>query len=90
MELPHHMAWKSLILLIILDFLLLSFENLGCRTPWSESEKSLVNRLNLVSDWLFSASFYFMAQKHHSTVKMPRRNMLKDGEMAMLFHARRR
>lgn len=73
-------------LLITLGFLLLFLENLDCRRPWSKSEKFLVNSLNPVSDWLFSASFYFMAQKHHSTVKMPRRNMLKDGEIAMLFH----
>lgn len=83
------MARKSSILLDILDFLLSFFENLDCRRPWSASEKSVVNRKNLVSDWLFSASFYWMAQKDHSTTKMPRRNMLKDGKRAMLFHASR-
>lgn len=66
MELPDHMARKSSILLDILDFLLLFFENLDCRRPWSASEKSVVKRQNLVSDWLFSASFYLMAQKDHS------------------------
>ena len=88
MKLPDHMAKKSPILLIILDFLLLFFENLDCRRPWWESEKSLVHRLNPVPDWLFSASLYLMAQKHHSSVKMPRRNMLKDSKIAMLVHAR--
>ena len=65
------------------------FENLDSRRPWTEFERSPANRLNLNLGWLCDASFYFVGQKYHDTIKMPWRNMLKGGNIVMLFHEER-
>lgn len=40
-------------------------------------------------NWLYSALFSFAAQKHHSTINMPGRNMHKDHGKVMLFRESR-
>lgn len=89
MKLPGHMARKPSTWLTILDFPSFLFENLDCRRPWSEFENSPVNRRNLVLERFYSALFYLVVQKHHTTIRMPRRNTLTGCKIAMLFHESR-